>query len=356
MNIKFLFFSKVSIFSSLLLLTLLLNGCGSSEENASDANQEAEKIEYNTYGSILRTSPDFDNIIPPQTRIEILADGFVWSEGPLWIKKEGYLVFSDVPANKMMRWKEVKGTYLHLFPSGYSGKEKRSGGLGSNGLLLNSKGNIVMCQHGDRRIVELIDYTNPIKFKLKTIADKWEGKRFNSPNDAAYHSNGDLYFTDPPYGLEGGEDDPAKEIPFQGVYRVKKNGEVDLLTDELSRPNGIAFSPDEKTLYVANSDPEKAIWMAYPVKDDGTIDEGKIFYDATEYVGEDFKGLPDGMKVRADGIIFATGPGGVWVFDSEGEQLGRISTNMPTSNCAFGNDGKALYMTVDDFLMRVWLK
>jgi len=185
-----------------------------------------------------------------------------------------------------------------------------------------------------------------------TLADRYQGKRFNSPNDLVYHSNGDLYFTDPPYGLEGKNQDPKKELPFNGVYRLKPSGELTLLTDKLTFPNGLAFSPDEKILYVAVSDPDRAIWMAYNVKTDGTIDEGRVFFDATKLV-KGHKGLPDGMKVDQRGNLFATGPGGVFIFSPEGKHLGTINTGEATANCNWGNDGSILYITADMYLCRV---
>ncbi|MEM6806704.1 MAG: SMP-30/gluconolactonase/LRE family protein [Bacteroidota bacterium] len=185
-----------------------------------------------------------------------------------------------------------------------------------------------------------------------SLAEAYEEKRFNSPNDAAYHSNGDLYFTDPPYGLAKQMEDEAKELDFQGVYRLKTDGTVDLLTDEMSRPNGIALSPDEKTLYVANSDPKRAVWMAFGIKEDGTVENGHVFFDATDKVGQENKGLPDGLKILPDGIIFATGPGGVLIFSPQGKHLGTIRTGEATSNCSIGGDGY-LYMTADMYLCRV---
>ena len=188
-----------------------------------------------------------------------------------------------------------------------------------------------------------------------TLADSWEGKRFNSPNDLCVSARGQIFFTDPPYGLEQQEDDPGKEIPFQGVYRRDLDQSVTLLIDSLSRPNGIALSPDEKTLYVSNSDPEHAIWMAYNLDENGNITGGHVFYDATSMV-EGVKGLPDGMKVNREGIIFATGPGGVWIFDPDGTPLGRIDTGEATANCAFNTAQTILYMCADDYLMRIVLK
>ena len=188
-----------------------------------------------------------------------------------------------------------------------------------------------------------------------TLADRYHGKRFNSPNDLVYHSNGDLYFTDPPYGLEGKNEDPKKELPFNGVYRLKPNGDLTLLTDKLTFPNGLAFSPDEKSFYVAVSDPARAIWMAYDVKEDGTIDHGRVFYDTTSLV-KGHKGLPDGMKVDKKGNLFATGPGGVFIFSPDGKHLGTLNTGEATANCNWGNDGSVLYITADMYLCRIRTK
>jgi gluconolactonase len=190
--------------------------------------------------------------------------------------------------------------------------------------------------------------------EFATLADRFDGKRLNSPNDAAFHSSGALYFTDPPYGLAEGPDDPSRELPFSGVYRAAPDGAVTLLTDELSRPNGIAFSPDEKILYVANSDPERAIWMAYPVLEDGSIGEGRLFFDATAWV-PDRPGLPDGMAVDAAGNLFATGPGGVLVLTSDGRHLGTLHTTQATSNCTLGEGGRSLFITADRYLLRIRL-
>ncbi|MDH3584315.1 MAG: SMP-30/gluconolactonase/LRE family protein, partial [Phycisphaerae bacterium] len=225
---------------------------------------------------------------------------------------------------------------------------------GANALLLDKAGRLVLCQHGDRRVARMDGPLSKPAPKFSTLADRYQDQRFNSPNDAVYHSGGALYFTDPPYGLEKRMKDPAKEIPYQGVYRLAKDGQVTLLTKELSRPNGIAFSPDQKTLYVANSDPAWAIWMAYDVHTDGTIDNGRVFFDATSFVG-DRKGLPDGMKLDRAGNLFATGPGGVLVLSPDGRHLGTIQTGQATANCAFGDDGRTLYMTAHSLLMRIRL-
>ncbi len=305
-----------------------------------------------TLGTIERADPAFDKLVPKDAVIEMLEDNkFIWAEGPVWLKKEKALLFSDIPPNKIWRWKEGEGLTEFLMPSGYTGKAPFTGKEpGSNGLAINKDGLLILCQHGDRRVVSM-DLKKPGEFK--TLADKYMGKRLNSPNDLVYHSNGDLYFTDPPYGLPLNVDDPNKELKFQGVYRLKPNGDLTLLTDSMSRPNGIALSPDEKTLYVANSDPDKPIWMQFPVKADGTLGEGQLFFDSTPWFKKKRPGLPDGMKIDKDGNAWATGPGGVYVINKDGKYLGMLATGVPTANCGWGDDGSTLYITADKNLVRV---
>ncbi|HEV3121051.1 MAG TPA: SMP-30/gluconolactonase/LRE family protein [Isosphaeraceae bacterium] len=300
-------------------------------------------------GMIERLDPRFDTLVPREAVLEKLAEGFDWSEGPVWVPKENCLLFSDVPQNTVFKWKEGSEVNVFLQPSGYTGTTPRGGEPGSNGLVLDPAGRLVLCQHGDRRVARLKDGGG-----FETIVDRYQGKRFNSPNDAVFKSNGDLYFTDPPYGLLKLNADPAKELDFNGVYRFSRGGELTLLTKDLTFPNGLAFSPDEKTLYVANSDPEKAIWMAFDVKDDGTLGKGRVFFDATPSA-KTLKGLPDGMKVDKAGNLFATGPGGVNVFSPDGKLLGRINPDQATANCGWGNDGSVLYVTADMFLCRIKL-
>ena len=339
----------------LLGLVLLVFGCQNQATVETKPEIEETPINYQTTGSIERLSPKLEDIISSDASIEILAEGFKWSEGPLWLAEQNAVIFSDIPNNRIMKWSEEGGLEAYLKPAGYTGEVERGGEGGSNGLLLDKEGNLILCQHGNRQIAKMDAPLDAPESAFSVLADKYDGKRLNSPNDAAFHSNGDLYFTDPPYGLEGQMEDPAKEIDFQGVYRLS-NGEVSLLTDEFTRPNGIAFSPDEKTVYVANSDPEKAIWMQYDVEEDGKFSNGKLFFDVTSFVKEGKKGLPDGLKVAKDGTIFATGPGGVLIFSSEGEHLGTVNTGQPTSNCAFDSNEKTLYMTANMYLMRVKLK
>lgn len=337
-------------------LIFLFIACSSPKQKESIEETEAPDTPgpYPTTGSIERLHDEINQLIPADAEIEVLAEGFTWSEGPLWLEGQEMVIFSDIPENTVYQWKEGQGKAVYLKPSGYTGADSREGESGANGLLLNPDGELVLCQHGDRRMAVMKAPLNEPESNFATLAGKWEGKRFNSPNDAAYHQNGDLYFTDPPYGLPQQVDDPAKEIDFQGVYKVGQDGTVTLLTDELTRPNGIAFSQDYKTLYVANSDPKKAIWMAFDVKEDGTLENGRIFFDATDKVGQ-LKGLPDGLKVNADGYIFATGPGGVLLFDPQGKHLGTIKTGQATANCAFDADGSHLYITADMYLLRVKL-
>jgi gluconolactonase len=302
-----------------------------------------------TIGKIERFDPEFDKLVPADAAIQVLAGGFDWSEGPVWVKNGGYLLFSDIPPNKIHRWKEGEGVTLFREKIGYTGTAKFTGTEpGTNGLTLNAEGRLVMCCHGDRCVKRMEK-----DGQLTTLVDKYEGKRLNSPNDLVYHSNGDLYFTDPPYGLPQREKDPARELEWFGVYRLGKDGKLTLLTKEMTRPNGIAFSPDEKTLYVAQSDPAAAIWKSFPVHADGTLGPSKLIFDATPWVKEGLPGLPDGLKVDVNGNLWATGPGGVSVFSPAGKLLGRLNTGEKTANCAFGDDGTILYITADMYLCKV---
>jgi gluconolactonase len=301
-----------------------------------------------SFGSLQVIDPAFSELIAPNTPLEKLASGFDWSEGPVWIKAGGYLVFSDVPSNMVYRWTPGGGMSVHLQPSGYTGSEPRGGEPGSNGLTVDSQGRLVLCEHGDRRVGRV----EP-DGKHVTVVDRYQGKRFNSPNDLVYHSNGDLYFTDPPYGLVKNMEDPKKELKFQGVYRLKTDGTLTLLTDKVTRPNGIALSPDEKTLYVAVSDPDKPVIMAYDVQADGTIAHERVLFDAKPLMKPNVKGLPDGLKIDRKGNLFATGPGGVLVITPQGKHLGTIQTGEATANCGWGDDGSTLYITADMYLARI---
>ncbi|HSB15908.1 MAG TPA: SMP-30/gluconolactonase/LRE family protein [Bryobacteraceae bacterium] len=302
---------------------------------------------FPTLGKVVRLDPRIDKLIPVDAKIEVLSSGFDWSEGPVWIKNGGFLLFSDIPRNSVMKWKEGEGISVWLKPSGYTGQEPYGREPGSNGLAVDAQGRLISCEHGDRRISRL----EPGGGK-RTLADNYMGKRLNSPNDLVVKSNGDIYFTDPPYGLPKGWDDPRRELDFCGVYLLSTDGKLTLLTKELVRPNGIALSPDEKTLYVAQSDGKRPIWMAFPVKPDGTVDAGRVFADASDMIGK-LPGGPDGMKVDKAGNLWVTAPGGVHVYSPDGKRLGWIETNERTANCAWGDDGSTLYMTADMYLCRI---
>ena len=319
----------------------------------------AQSDETNTIGKIERLDPALDKLVPADAKMEIVVDGLDWSEGPLWIPADGgFVICSDIPPNTIYRWDRNRGKSIYLKPSGYTGTIPRGGEVGTNGSALDRQGRLVLCQHGDRRIARMDAPLEEPKSKFVTVADRYDGKRFNSPNDVAIHSSGSIYFTDPPYGLDGYNDDltkiPNKELPYQGVYRVNPDGKVTLLTKELERPNGIAFSPDEKILYVANSHGPRPIWMAFPINEDGTIGAGRVFFDASK-LAKDRKGAPDGLEIDTHGNLWASGPGGLLIISPEGKHLGTLMTGESTSNCAFGEDGSTLFITADMYLLRIRL-
>jgi gluconolactonase len=332
------------------LIFATLVGCNNSDQN------KLTKMKSTNIDSVERFDPLLDNIISSNFKVEIIADGFDWSEGPLWVEKYKMLLFSDIPPNTIYKWTEEKGKEVYLTPSGYTDTVKRKGEVGSNGLILDKDGNLVMCQHGDRRMARMDAPLDKPAPKFITLAAQYNGKRLSSPNDAVYNSAGELFFTDPPYGLETQDDkDPKKELPFNGVYKVKTNGQLVLLIDSITRPNGLAFLPGEKKLIIACSDPAKPYWYIYDVNGDSLIN-GKIFYDASTEASKGVKGSPDGLKIDKNGNVFATGPGGVYIFNSEGKKLGIIKFEESTSNCAFSADEKTLYVTNDMNLVRIKLR
>lgn len=346
-------------FSIILLLgvgLLLLSWSPEESTSLKDTSDPEPRSAYATTGSVLRLHPGMDEIIPRGILPEIIAEGFNWSEGPLWLPKQQIVIFSDVPENIIYQWSEKDGLKLYLKPSGYTGDTPRGGETGSNGLLLNAEGQLVLCQHGDRRMALMDAPLASPQPRFITLADQWNGKRFNSPNDAVYSPNGELYFTDPAYGLEKRYQDPAREMDFTGIFKLGVNGKVTLLTDELGAPNGIGFMPDGKTLIIANSGGgENSYWMAYDIAGDGSLTNDRIFCDAS-LASDTLVGAPDGLEVRPDGTMFATGPGGVWVFDREGRHLGIVMTGQATSNCTVDFIHNYLYMTADMYLMRIKLK
>jgi gluconolactonase len=361
---------RVSFICSALLFVSISNFMNHASVAASENSPR-------TIGKIERFDPALGKLVPPDAKMHVVGEGFAWCEGPAWIRSDsppsrrggasgggepatsnsapiGYLLFSDIPNNAIMKWDPSVGVTLYLKPAGYTGASPRGGESGSNGLTTDRDGRLVLCQHGDRRVALLELTPERQKPNFVTLADRYEGKRFNSPNDAVVHSSGAIYFTDPPYGLEKNMDDPAKELDFQGVYHIAPDGKVTLLTKALERPNGIALSPDEKTLYIANSHGPRPVIMAFPVKADGTLGEGREFFNAKDLAGNR-PGACDGMTVDEQGNVFATTPGGVTILAPDGKPLGMLATGNRTSNCEFGEDGSTLFITADDLLLRVTL-
>ena len=307
-----------------------------------------------TVGAITRFDLGLDAVLDVKSPIEVLASGYKWAEGPVWVRDGGYLLFSDVPANICYKWQAGQGVSEFLNPSGLAGPIPtgvREGG--SNGLAIDARGRLIMADSGTRAVAAV-----DLKTKAKTIlANKYGGKRFNSCNDVAIHRNGTIYFTDPPYGLSDGDTSPLKEIAFNGVYRIDRQGEVRLIADDLSRPNGVALSPDHQTLYVTTSDEKRPHILAYPLDIDGGVSgEPRIFHDFSAELARKLPGLPDGIKVAKSGHVFSSGPGGIYVLSPEGKQLGLIATGKAIANCNFGEDGKSLFLTSSDTIARVKLK
>jgi gluconolactonase len=287
-----------------------------------------------------------DELVPKDAQIEKLAGGFTFIEGPLWRPSQA-LWFSDVVGDVVRQWTPDGKVTEILRPGGYDGNSLTVGGfIGPNGMTADKGGAVLLCQHGNRRIVRIDKDT-----KVSTLVDKFEGKKLNSPNDLVFRSDGSLFFTDPPYGLPKGDDDPAKELPFNGVYRLA-DGQLQAIVKDLSRPNGIALSPDEKALYIANSDEKRKVWMRYDLAADGSVSNPKLFADVT---AEKEDGLPDGMKLDSRGNVYASGPGGVWVFSPDGKHLGTIKPPETPANCGWGDDGKSLYITARTGLYRIKL-
>ena len=297
-----------------------------------------------------RWDPAMDAIVPPDAKIEKIAEGFGWAEGPLWIKSGGYLLFADVPGSKMWKWSEQGGLEKFLDPSGaasYDANVWRE--TGANGLAIYDDNSILLADSGNRGIQRL-----DLATRTKTpVAMSFEGKKFSSPNDVVMMKNGVVFFTDPPYGFKKFDAAPEKEIAFNGVYRVGKDGTVTAIEKELTRPNGVALSPDEGILYVAQSEGTKAIINAYSLDKDGNVTGKKLFLDVTDLVAPDAPGAPDGLTVAEDGTVFTSGPGGILVVSKDGKRLGRIWDGKQTANCAFGDDGRTLYMTSSNFVARI---
>lgn len=333
----------------LLASAVLVVGCSTPDKSESPSSSPAASTAgaQAGVGTVARLDPALDQIVPKDAAIEKLAGGFTFTEGPVWRPQDQVLWFSDVVGNVVRQWSptgEVK--VLIQKAGGDPGNVPPGGFVGPNGEIADKDGYVLICQHTSRRIIRVGK-----DLKITPLVERYDGKRFNSPNDLVYRSDGALYFTDPPYGLAKQDEDPAKEIPFNGVFRLK-NGKVDAIVKELTRPNGIAFSPDQKVLYIANSDEKRKVWMRYDVAEDGTASNGRVFFDVT---AEKEDGLPDGMKIDSLGNVYGSGPGGVWVFSPEGKHLGTIKPPETPANCNWGDDGKSLYITARTGLYRIKL-
>lgn len=295
-------------------------------------------------------------LISPNADIDIVASGFQWTEGPLWIDEGEYLLFSDIPQNKVYKLDKNLDTSTYLFPSGFSGQNFTGEEPGSNGLILDGQGRLVLLQHGNRQIARMKSAIDSPRPEFESLVSKYQGRKLNSPNDGVLDHHGNLYFTDPAYGLPKRMQDEGKELDFQGVFCLKADGEL-LLLDTLSRPNGIGLSPDQKYFYVGVSDSRHAVWYRYELGQPGEVVDKELFFDVTPWIGKPgFKGGPDGLKVNKMGYLFATGPGGVWIFNPKGKPIARIRTGMSTANCAFAYQETKLFMMADDFVLSVPLK
>jgi len=333
---------RTSIIRSTLVLScaLLIVACSTAPPPAPEKPA--------ALGSIVRLDPTFDELVPKDAQLEKLADGFTFTEGPIW-RPSGVLWFSDVVGNVVRQYSPSDGKVTEILnPGGYDGKGNLPAGgyNGPNGMTADKDGAVLLCQHGYRRIVRISK-----DMKITTVVDKYQGKRLNSPNDVVYRSDGSFYFTDPPYGLPKGDDDPAKELKFNAVFRMGK-GKLQPVIKDLTRPNGIAFSPDQKTLYIGNTDEKNKIWMAYDVADNGTVSNGRVFFDVNS---EKEEGMPDGLKIDEKGNMWASGPGGIWVFSPAGKHLGTIKMPEVPANCNWGDDWKSLYITARTGLYRIKL-
>jgi gluconolactonase len=334
--------SPETLIAAVSLIAVLSAGCAREPAPTSSVvPAEPDK------GSIVRLDPELDALIPAGAAIEKVAGGFKFLEGPLW-RPAGALWFSDLVGNVVHQWTPDGKVTDVLNPGGYDGNDAPAGAyIGPNGMAAGPDNSVILCQHGNRRIVRIAS-----DMKITTLVDRFEGKRINSPNDVVYMPDGSLYFTDPPFGLPKQNDDPAKELKFNAVFRFNK-GKLQPVIKDIALPNGIAFSPDYKTLYISNSEANRRLWMRYDVAADGTVSNARIFADASFSPDP---GVPDGIKVDSAGNVYAAGPGGVWVFSPDGKHLGTIKTPETPSNCAWGDDGKSLYITAVTGLYRVKLK
>jgi len=328
------------------IIAVLVASVGGCELGA--PTEAPEELATEARASFERLLPPFDLLVPLDAVVEKVAGGFRFVEGPVWLPGQpGALLFSDIPANTVYRWTEGADPDVFLYP--VMPDDSDTGGTGgSNGLALDLEGRLILCEHGNRRIARMEENGS-----RTTLADRYENQRLNSPNDIVFHSTGAAFFTDPPYGLEGQDESPAKEQSHNGIYRLDLDGTVTLVSSGQTRPNGIGLSPDERTLYVANSDgPPNQLWMSYPVLDDLKLGDGEVFFDANEMKQA---GWADGLALDQSGNVYATGPGGVLILDASGQHLGTVALKEIATNVGWGDDGKTLYVTAHTSLYRIKL-
>ena len=332
------------------LITFL--SCNNNSQEASTTTSGRDSI-----ASIELYDSSAENAINKNVSIQIIGSGFKWVEGPVWIADKQMLLFSDVPENKIYQWTQNDSTKIFLTPAGYTGTQPREGEVGSNGLTLDNKGRLLICQDGDRQIGRLNASLDSPKALYSVITSNYNGKKLNSPNDIVVSSNGTIYFTDPIYGLPKGADDPLRELKFEGVFKVDSTGKTFLLIDSIPRPNGIALSNDEKVLYVASSDDVHSKWYAYNLDDNGNIKSGTVLFDATELkANAAVKQGADGFKVDKNGNLFAAGPDGINIISPQGKLIGLIRVyNRKTSNCSFNETKDVLYVTATDIVLKISL-
>ncbi len=349
-----MFFDRLKLWSACAVVATAV-ACGGAEpmeeapaEPMAEAEDAAPEATPAGDGTLLRLDDRFDALVPGGAVIEKVADGYAFTEGPVWVRRgdpDPYLLFSDIPNNAVRRWSPTEGQSDHIIPV-FEDEYPEGRSVGSNGLLIDSEGRLILAEHGNRRLSR-----READGSITVLADSYNGMRLNSPNDGVFHSSGAIYFTDPPYGLLQQDDDPDKELDFNGIFRLLPDGTVQHLAEQ-SRPNGIALAPDEGTLYVANSDGADMVWYAYDVAEDGTLGPGRVFVDANDW---DAPGAADGMAIDRNGNLFATGPGGVWVIAPDGTHLGSIQPDEPPANAGWGDDGNTLYMTGRTGLYRITL-
>ncbi|MEP2237971.1 MAG: SMP-30/gluconolactonase/LRE family protein [Maribacter sp.] len=330
---------------SLIIISALCLAC---KNNSQSKPKTIEDSTYTTIGYLEKIDDAFYNHISRDAKIEVISKGYVWTEGPVWVAKEQCLLFSDVPQNINYKWTEQNGAFEFLKPSGYTGKDKKL--QGSNGMFLDHENNLILCQTGDRAIARYLGNFNKPKPKFEIIANQFNSRKFNAPNDLAIDKKGNIYFTDPNFGLEDG----YKELDFEGVYMISNNGNVKLLTSKWPTPNGIGLYEEDSKLYIANSEPP--LFVSYDISEDGSLTNEKIVLDLKEALDKSIsKQKPDGMAIKKDGTIFLTGPDGVFIIDKNGNHLGTIKTDKLTSNCTFNEDESVLYVTCHELILRIKL-